>query len=191
MVNRYRPILAEQKAGRFNLTEFLEARCTLDPETGCLIWKLAVPGDGTLRATVCNVYGLSVRRMVWQLMHPKAELGARRPYATCGNPLCVNPAHIKARTVKEAHQAAAKAGVYACPIAHAKRAAAARKRRTADHADKRQHINELRKQGKTYKQISEEVGVCWRDVGKVIRGEKWSEQPAAANSSVFSWRPAA
>lgn len=191
MVNRYQNILDEQRAGRFDLQTFLEARCTLDPETGCLLWKLAVPGDGTLRATVCNIYGLSVRRMVWQLTHPKSDLGARRPFASCGNELCVNPKHIKARTVKEAHQAAAKAGSYACPIAHAKRAAAARERRSKDHEERRQQIHEMRKQGATYKQISEAVGLCWRDVGKVVRGEKWENNQAAANSSVFNWRPAA
>lgn len=191
MLTRYDRIKSEQEAGRFDLRKFLEERCTLDPETGCLLWKLSVPGDGTLRATVCNVYGLSVRRMVWHLTHPRSELGNRRPYATCGNELCTEPSHIKARTVRDAHKAAAKAGSYSCPIAHAKRAAAARERRTADHEHKRQRINELRKQGQTYKQISEEVGLCWRDVGKVIRGEKWAANSMAANSSVFTWKPAA
>lgn len=191
MVNRYARILEEQKAGRFDLTAFIEQRCVLDPETGCLNWKLSVPGDGTLRATVCGINGLSVRRMVWQLIHPRLDLGTRRPYATCGNPLCLNPEHLKARTVKQAHKAAAERGSYSCPIAHAKRAAAARERRSQDHKERRQRIYDLRAEGRTLVEISQEVGLHWRCVGKVLRGEKWSNASPAANSSVFAWRPAA
>ena len=191
MNNRDREIVARAQAQGFDLAAWLEQRCTLDPDTGCLNWKHYVAEDGTLRASVLDLRGLSVRRFVWLIANPKSILGKRRAFPSCGNPLCLEPSHQKARNVRDAHKAAAKAGSYSCPVAHAKRAAAARLRRTHDHEERAKQIHQLRLQGLTLVQIGQVVGMDYRCVGKVLRGEKWTQPKQAANSSVFAWRPAA
>ena len=191
MVNRDREIVTRAQAQGFDLAAWLEQRCTLDPDTGCLNWKHYVAEDGTLRASVLDLRGLSVRRFVWLIANPKSILGKRRAFPSCGNPLCLEPSHQKARNVRDSHKAAAKAGSYSCPVAHAKRAAAARLRRTPGHEELATQIRELRDQGLTLVQIGEKTGIDWRSVGKVLRGERWSNKSPAANSSVFAWRPAA
>jgi hypothetical protein len=190
-MTRDKMIAEKAKATGFDLRAWLEERCVCDPETGCLVWTRSLHRDGVIRSTILGIPGVTLSRAVWSIAFPKRPLGDRRAYPSCGNPLCLEPAHLKARTIKEAHQAAVKAGSYSCLIAKAKRAEAARSRATKYTPELAKTIRDMRAEGQSLKDIGKHVGMQARDISKVVLRQKWDDRTAAANSSVFTWRPAA
>ena len=105
----------------------------IDDDGECWMWAGALSNEGHpiihLRQPVYGHTGcLTVRRFVWLLTHgilqPRAPIGC-----TCGEKLCVNPAHLYQSTVSKVGKIAAKNGAWkgrdrAIKISMTKRASA-------------------------------------------------------------------
>lgn len=179
--------LAEIRAEAMN---WLSARVAQEEQ--CLIWRGFFDRYGAPRGRIPWLAGsLSVRRALWERLNGKT-LGTRLIRMTCGNRDCVNPEHMRPVSKKKLFEHFAKDGVFDCPIAKAKRAVAAKNRGRHYSPEAKAKIFALRQSGQTYKQIGSEMGMDWRHIGRILTGHAWVDfEGAAANSSVFSWRPAA
>lgn len=166
---------------------WLKAR-TRDGEGGCLEWAQACSGKGYPTA----YYKGSVRnvRAIVYEESGGSPLGSRQLIMTCRNRLCVDRQHMAAKSRKEVQEK------WADREEMAMRFSICAKRR--DNAPARkltlQQAREIRERlaagGVTQKQLAEVYGVRKDAIGRIARGQSWREN-GAANSSVFTWRPAA
>jgi hypothetical protein len=70
---------------------------------GCLIWQLEAANNGKDPRGTIDKQRFYVRRAIWSAMHDGRQPRSDRQLGiTCGCDLCVEPAHIIARTKSEA-----------------------------------------------------------------------------------------
>lgn len=79
--------------------KWIMQRC--EEEGDCLLWKLGTNGVGHPRFTFRiggECANRQLRRVVWALVGGRELQGKQVLTTTCGNPGCLNPAHLKVTT---------------------------------------------------------------------------------------------
>lgn len=163
---------------REEVIAWLEARVRLEEETGCLLWTMAVNGEGSPIASVDGVRSRAVRP--WLCRQLKGEIPqGHRLLPRCKNRRCLNLAHAQAMTISDINRQLAADGHYR---SIARRMAC---RRTLYSDDLVAEARRLRfQEGMTLKAVAAAVGMHFSNVSRICRGE--SRLPAAPGASVFS-----
>ena len=163
--------------------ESLLARCTDDGD--CMIWQGAKSSDGT--PAICNDNdsrrNVRARRRMFELSGGKTNQRTPNVIATCWNPLCLAPEHLRAVSRRDQMLLAAAAGRLVVPSRDAaqrrnKRAAAPKLTMEKARDIRRRHFG-----GETLTALAGEYGVHVSLVHRVVHNKAWAE--GAANSSVF------
>lgn len=175
--------------GGIRTVEDLRQRCRVDDITGCWHWSMCMT-QGSPRVH----FGLNGKQLVMRgrraaltiaagkLLHASHKAWARD---FCHAADCVNPEHARSGT-RQQH------GAYMVRTGRSKttakslsaiRAGRSRRRLTPDQA------RLIRQSNAPILALAEQFGVSAYAVWCVRAGKTWRE--AAANSSVFTWRPAA
>ena len=145
-------------------------RC--DEVGDCWIWKQAVSQTGypiiRRRPDGC----LLVRRVAVAL--DGREAMPRQPVvATCGEALCVNPAHLKATSNSDAAKRAAERGVWSGKARGAKIAAA--RRSQPDVKLDMEKAREIRMSAESGPVLAERYGVTRNRINDIKRGTAWKD----------------
>ncbi|MDD0837892.1 hypothetical protein PSQ40_04840 [Curvibacter sp. HBC61] len=146
-----------------------QIKALADEVGDCLIWHGSVSGDGYPTMKFMGSCRL-VRRLVIEAKGQ--ELAPRQPVmTTCGEKLCVSPAHLTPTSWAVIGQAAAKRGAFSRPDRRAKIAAARRKagKLTMEKA------REIRLSTDTYEVLSARYGVNRTIISRVKNGRAWVE----------------
>ncbi len=109
----------------------IHARC-IPAEGDCLIWQGATTGHKTHPTPCLKTDGTnrSARPVVLKLARkPRPSLQHTRVITTCGNPLCLNPAHLRWATTSKINQAGARNRAAGDTLRRSKIAATMRERR--------------------------------------------------------------
>lgn len=89
-------------AGKYEaLSDYLNENTQYDTATGCLLWTGPVTKEGTARSSrlVGSEYGTQqAGRLAWMAHHGKKLDPQTKLTSCCGNPLCINPYHLRERT---------------------------------------------------------------------------------------------
>lgn len=140
--------------------ELLEFRYTVDPNTGCWVFK-----NKTFNVPTFGLYGkhVNARRVAYEL-----EVGKLQPgiylYAKCENPQCISPAHMdlvfRDEIPSRLREIQRKRGTRPGPIF---------KKLSVEAVA---NIHALRKEGKKLREIAAVVGVDLSLVGRIVKGER-------------------
>lgn len=166
---------------------WLAAR-TREGDGDCIEWTRACSGNGYPAASWCGSVR-NVRTIVWE-QTGGAPLGRRQLVMTCRNRLCVHRGHMAAKSRTEVHRnwASYEEMALRYSLCAKRRDRAPARKLTIEQA--REIRARLAAGGVTQAQLAESYGVRKDAIGRIWRGESWREA-GAANSSVFTWRPAA
>lgn len=86
------------------LSEYLNENTQYDTDSGCLLWTGLVDAEGSPRGSqpIAKQFGsYRIARLAWRAHHG-TKLDAQTKLTTrCGNPLCVNPHHLKERDAND------------------------------------------------------------------------------------------
>lgn len=93
-----------------SLIERIRAKCIDD--AGCWLWQGTTSASGMPRMCYEGKPDQIVRRLIERHRTGQPIPPGVVVSPTCGNPMCVNPDHLKARTIAEARAAAAERGAY-------------------------------------------------------------------------------
>lgn len=150
------------------LLERIRARCVEEGE--CWIWQGAtVSGHPIMKpkGRSCT----TVRRLVAEAKGTPPE--HRQPVVpACGEPLCVNPEHIKLTTVRAVARAAAKRGAYSNPLRHARIAKTRRERHSKLTWEQ---VRAVRASEEPARVWAERLGVNKSLIHRIRRGDCWRE----------------
>jgi hypothetical protein len=142
---------------------------TIRTESGCYEWQGARSGSGYGYVTI-NVKQYRVSRYILSITKGKPEAGMVAMHL-CDNPPCVNPDHLRWGTNREnvldAIAKGRKTGPRGAKSGHAKFG-----------AETIPVIFALRAAGKTHIEIAQAIGVSYRSIGRILRGERWVDESA-------------
>ena len=146
-----------------------EIKDRTDEVGDCWVWKKAIT-SGYPQLKVPGRACKLVRRLVVELDGRPA--GARQPViTTCGDPLCVNPAHLKPVTVSEVGKRAAAAGGWKGKARGSK--IAAKKRATGKLT--LEIAREIRMSEESGPVLSARYGVNRSLITRIKRGHAWKD----------------
>lgn len=154
-------------------------------EGDCLIWQNCLR-DGVPVFSAPDGKTYNVRR--WGMEQTGRRLGRLLACSSCADRLCIAPGHWRSLTRLQLQQRTASLGGFDRPDGHAAKAKANRARATISMETARA-IRAAHAQGVTQAEIGRLFDMQKGTVWKVVRHKIAKEQ--VANSSVFSWRPAA
>lgn len=172
----------------------LKAECT--EEVGdCWEWQRSM--NGGRRQPQINVGGTpqSAHRLAYALHKGLSSIdqlpAGKCVWRTCGNSLCINPAHLRAGTAAERQAALAKAGVYRqSQLQRMQKQQRARQKLTLEDARR------IRASTDPVKVTAAREGLSTATVISIRNGHSWREAPAssdptAALAAVWHVRPSA
>lgn len=143
-------------------------------EGACLLWQRALNGAGVPVASIDGVRSRPVRRWIYEALHgPACSL---RVVPTCGNSLCVAPAHVDAVTPGMVNLMIADRGNMRTPAVRRARRENGRRRSKITMQDARE-IRRLRWQdGLTLTKIKA-LGypIALETISRICRGETWPD----------------
>ena len=138
----------------------------------CWIWQMGCSTNGYPQMKIQGRCCKMVRRMVVAIDGRPAE--PRQPVvATCGEALCVNPAHLKATSTSDAAKRAAKRGVWSGKARGAKIAAA--RRSQPDVKLDMEKAREIRMSAESGPVLAERYGVTRNRINDIKRGRAWKD----------------
>jgi hypothetical protein len=159
--------------------------CRIDEMTGCWAWSGARHSTNGPRIYAPVLPGGEMqsqpgRRAVWQMVTGKAIPERWRVYGTCGNMLCVNPAHIECGPSGAVGKHIAKTGAYKNkPNRIAANRATGRKRAHYTPED----VAEIMASDETIEQLATRLGLGRGPVWRIRAGHAVSYEPVG---SMFS-----
>ena len=172
----------------WTLAELLRER-TVDVGE-CKEWLHGVQSAGHPQITYRGKPTLA-RRLAWCLDKgfELADIKGLNVWPTCGNRLCINPAHARVTTRGVMLTEMASAGRF--KFSNAKSVASTKSRRAASRIsmDDARAIRAKAMAGVRRKELAAEYGLCDSSIDNIVNGRTWRE--AVGSSSVFNWRPAA
>lgn len=168
----------------------LKSRCFVDSATGCWIWRMS-SSDGAARAWfvdpetgVGRVW--TATRLAIRLATGSDPAGVVYRYQ-CRDQSCINPAHLRVGTRAEAGAYRASIdlnkGNPAIILANTKTGRAQSKLTL-------EQVRMIRASDEPGTTLGPKLGVTQSTISAIRLGKKWRDE-AAANSSVFAWRPSA
>lgn len=171
----------------------LKDRCVVNDENGCWNWSQSVD-NGAPKVHLLLTDGRRIvsrgRRAALIVKSGMKQLPPGRiVYAAvgCTSPICVNPDHAKEGDRFDAGAAHCKSGILrGNPVRLAAVYRMAEKRRKLTQ----EQVDEIRAGDRSDYYYAAQFGVSQFAVWCVRTGKTWRPK-AAANSSVFNWRPAA
>ena len=136
-------------------------------EHGCHVWTGAVGSNG---GGVFSVDGrqMGAARASWLITHLTLPDGGV-VFTTCGNPLCVNPAHLRVGTRQDVYEQKLQGRAIVQP--------------TMEDA---RHIRFLREQNPkeyTLRRLVEEFGFSMPTISNIIAGRTWKEREDESESA--------
>ena len=143
-------------------------RCTEDGD--CLLWGHATSASGIPYAQH-NGATANVRRLTWTLQHGMPIRHQQQITATCGNPRCLSPDHLRAKSVAEVHQAMAAMGRYTSPVSSTKKAIGRRKNSKWTIDD----IRAIRSDDRPANVVADEHGMSKKYCLQIKAGKAWRE----------------
>lgn len=151
----------------------------------CWHWLASCNSGGYPQANIGGRVDLVVRHL-WTLMGKTVPSRRYCLVTTCGDRLCVNPAHIAMRSRSTVLRKAYEAGARMNPMEYHRRLFGSRHlaKLTAEQVDSIR----ARPPEQTHAAIAREFGVSAKCVSEIRRGITWRQ--AAGVASVFVWRPA-
>lgn len=84
----------------FKTVEDFHRRAEPEPNTGCWLWTGTTDGAGYGRV-MDKGRGVQAHRFVWALANGPIPKGLCVRHFVCGQPLCVNPGHLRLGTVAD------------------------------------------------------------------------------------------
>ena len=135
-------------------------------EGDCLVWT-GVYNNKAPQLFVDGKYHL-VRRLLWQVECGPIPTG-QHPRLTCGNPRCVELAHIRLRTTRQIAKEVAKTGAYSGLLRRAKISAARRKAGKLTQAD----VDRIRA-ADNGAAIARELGISKSAAANIRAGKAWA-----------------
>jgi hypothetical protein len=142
------------------------------PVGGCWLWRGAKNGAGR-----ASFRGLSAPRKTYEHVHQCSVLPQYGVLHSCDNPMCVNPDHLRIGTQKE--------NMCECSM-KGRRSPNSKQKPGEAHsmakltwADVRQ-IREIAKDGVKHEEIATRYRVQRRQISRIISGQRWREDAAAA-----------
>ncbi len=164
-------------------------RCRIEPsEDGCWTWLGGVTvSNGTPQARISGKSGEVVGR--WVLKYLGHKIDGKLVTASCENPRCLNPNHLKIISYRELNLKVYAEGKKKPALEYAKKLQSAKDRGMAKLNDaKVEEIRVLVDENWTSRQIAEKYGVHKDTINRIRQGKSWRQQLRGA--SVFNWRPA-
>lgn len=152
------------------ILNYIKARC--DCEDGCWVWKKSLTPTGQPQMKHPNEKRtVTVRRIAYEASGKKLQ--PRNPVrATCIEPLCVNPRHLKQMTMQEQCKQVAAKGGWKGAARIAKMANTKRKTQGKLSMEKAQ---EIRASDESIDVLAERYGVNRSLILRVRRGIGWQE----------------
>jgi hypothetical protein len=172
-----------------NSLDDIRARCWVDEDTGCWVWRLAADKDGQGKCSYKRPDGTKTqttsRRVSWMMSTGKPIAPGLVVYQKlCRDPLCVNPAHLACGTKAEAGKRLRDEGhLRGHPARIAKNTRLVHQHiAILDWAK----VREIRASNADRYTLAALYGVKPKTIRDVQNQRCWRE---VANSSVFAWRP--
>ena len=152
----------------------LKSRCT--EEGDCWLWD-GYTTNNWVPATYIAGERLTVRRAVWQMLGKPAIPAGYVISTTCGNSLCVNPAHLRQTTSGQLLRERNRNGKgEALRIARM----TATRRRAADIKLSREKVEHIRSSSATGKELAAQFGVHHSTISKIRTHKSWRGGSAMA-----------
>lgn len=171
--------------------EGLRRRCKTDDAHGCWVWMGSCCRSGAPAVNVVfdGKRSCMTGRRASLLLSGKKLKPTDRVFRAenCADHNCINPTHSVIGTHSDSCKADYKRNGWKRRIA-AEKAGFARAEKMARLT--LAQVGEIRESADSQRKLAERYGVCESTIRNVRRGKTWRPK-AAANSSVFSWRPAA
>jgi hypothetical protein len=180
----------------------IKARCWIDPDTGCWIWKQSFSTNkgkrGRPQCSVADKDGgkrrtLSAASLAWVLAGKEVPKGQIVYRSVCKDTACVNPAHGGCRTQAAHIKALVRSGVMNSTSIARKQAARAMGLKCATPVEKVREVEGLLEQGLTKTEIARQVGLTKCTILKIARKRHPHSSNAmrvAPGASVFTWAAA-
>lgn len=153
--------------------EWIHSRCEEDGD--CMLWQGSRDQGGRPKLSFKPAQGvcktLQPRRLVWEQSKgpiPKSLFVT----VTCGNPLCLNPAHMELITKGEVIRRTAQN-----PATRARRHLAGLKRREESERDM-ELARQIRQSPKSGAQLSREMGIPATTISAIRLHKRWRETQA-------------
>jgi hypothetical protein len=149
--------------------EAIKANCI--EEGNCWLWQGAMSHGTT---PIMRINGsrklVPVRRFILQLKGAKVE--GKKSYITCGNPKCVNPAHIKPMTGSQMLKRVAKQTGYAQRISRNAKIAAGKRKHSPITPEL---VAEIRSSPESGHAIARRLGFCQATVQAIRAHDTWKD----------------
>jgi hypothetical protein len=149
--------------------EWVHARCREDGD--CLIWEGSTDAGGRPKVSIkagALTRTVQPRRMAWEAA--KGPITHKRVVTvTCGNPLCLNPAHMELISKGEVvHRTAQR------PDTQRRRYLAGLKSRERSNLDL-EKVRYIRSCNLTLEEVSKELGISPTSASAIRRGKRWRD----------------
>lgn len=181
------PAAAAPGRRRYNRVRSLQdvrAVCALEGD--CWLWQGHVTSGG-IPYGYMDGQRAPLRRIVWLLQGGAPHAEGRIYTTTCGEPRCVNPAHVRATSRGAALAQARRSG--AINELRRRQAIAATWRQRPEAKLTLELARALRSSDKSSVQLARELGLSHCTVAKVRRGESWAEIVASPWAGLGARRP--
>lgn len=162
----------------------IKARCDVNEDTDCWLWRFSVAGSAKVPHGHFNGRNLSMVRTAYRFHTRRPVPAVMIVWRTCCSKLCLNPQHMRQGTRAQHGQWVAEQGHMRGNIGRINACRAAAVSRTTVTAD---IARQIMASDKPHAEWARELGVTTQTVKRALV----RRTEGGANSSVFTWRPAA
>jgi hypothetical protein len=154
----------------------LLARC--EPYGDCLLWTGGLANKGGTPRIYENKKPISVRRVIYEARHGEIRNGYKI-VPCCGERLCLEPDHLRARSVAQllADHNRCTGGLTPSHVA----ALTARARNRSSNKMTLERAREIRASTEPSRKLADKHGVCRALICRIKRGECWAETTRGAS----------
>ena len=154
----------------------LKLRCRIDGKSGCWVWAQCTQDNGGYGRVRHDGKTHLAHRLAWHLSGRKLPEGRQTVLAhDCGEPRCINPAHMRLVGKGDHIRELTAAGVMSQGVKHSLAVTKHARARAKLDMEKAQQIRELFASGIPHAKIAAEFGVGQSTVQKVCSYRTWRD----------------